>query len=478
MNGLLAAILSGAGQGLGQFGQAANSRRDRIAKQQELDLRREQQAQATRDASADRALRERQVQLQEREAEGVDLATFDQPGAKIPKFLLPMMEARRKEQAETAKLDALRTALGNYGKTAPTHATVGELTPGLESDEPMEGPRASNRMDLVQTGTRNVGPTREQVAGHAVGVPGSLDILKSLGILPSADETKFHSADPEHDVFAGTKLIRPGRPGATKTINLGPGHNAYDPISREKVIEGPPATERNATPGAAYVAAVDALEQAETQFGPNDSRTKAAAIRVDRLKPLIIPPGGAATGPTGSTHTAGPPLPTPPGERKELAGVDKHLSAVDRLLKGARDPNIIPALGTLFSNPQGAAKRYIDSWTGTALTPEQQGYIADLAFTAGEIRRDMVGLAQTVPELKNATKFLPSEGDPDQLIVSKLTAFRQLLIDNRGAIEAALRQQPNMVVPQRPGVPAGAAPAAPKVQKWGRDAQGNPVPVP
>jgi hypothetical protein len=157
---------------------------------------------------------------------------------------------------------------------------------------------------------------------------------------------------------------------------------------------------------------------------------------------------------------------------------------ITELLKAYEDPAIASTFGTWISNPEGWIARKLDKWTGWLLTEEQRDTIAKSAHAAGLLRRDIAGLANTTAELNYLREYVWSNEDPLPVIMSKLRGAQRVLKNDRAAIINILRGGGNRyAVPPDPteprpqggaAKPAGAAP----VQKWGKDAQGNPVKLP
>jgi hypothetical protein len=258
----------------------------------------------------------------------------------------------------------------------------------------------------------------------------------------------------------------------------GPYLVAVDPATNQPTVTripgvGPKPTQTSSDQ--AFVVAVNEWFTAmhDPKRGPQHPDTLRASVQM----------GGLLRLPSGRT-LEGPPQPTPPGERSDLQKLDRSALTITELLKAYEDPAIASTFGTWISNPEGWIARKLDKWTGWLLTEEQRDTIAKSAHAAGLLRRDIAGLANTTAELNYLREYVWSNEDPLPVIMSKLRGAQRVLKNDRAAIINILRGGGNRyAVPPDPteprpqggaAKPAGAAP----VQKWGKDAQGNPVKLP
>jgi len=141
------------------------------------------------------------------------------------------------------------------------------------------------------------------------------------------------------------------------------------------------------------------------------------------------------------------------GERKELAEFDAGVASIKTLLASKADPEIKKVLGM---SPAAIGTRWAAGYIEGTPTDKQSIFLAELADAAGQIRRVLVGQAQTVPEMRSLLPLLPRESDPPDRVFTKLQAILQGMESKRGALEGALRGS-NVRVPERaPGTrPSG-----------------------
>lgn len=181
------------------------------------------------------------------------------------------------------------------------------------------------------------------------------------------------------------------------------------------------------------------------------------------------PPGAHTPGaqsPAAPTPLAirGPMRQPPPAEREKLAEWDAKTASARGLLDALKKPEIQSILGPVATNPLGALRRGLGNYLDVAMTKEQRQFLAQLANETAEIKRFLVGAAQTVPELRGLSDTLPDKGQIDAAVVAKLSAILQALERNRAAFANVLSQS---------GVAVPAPMSPPAVIRF--DAAGNRI---
>lgn len=133
------------------------------------------------------------------------------------------------------------------------------------------------------------------------------------------------------------------------------------------------------------------------------------------------------------------------------------------------------------TDPASSIQTFLTGAIGTRLTPQQQEAVQALALLSENALslRSVAGMGQGSDDLRSAIQAtLPSGKSPTKgYALEQLNKFEQVVKRLETGVPGVRNpgQQPQPQQPQQPTAPQGAT--APKVIKWGRDAQGRPVPI-
>lgn len=396
----------------------------------------------TQQARLDANFREQQDRLTK--AQTTDLSPFGGP-ASVPTALagplMTVMEGRRKEAAEQGErmkvADFIRQSKGTPGQL------MGTL--GMEED-----PEAGAFLPRT-TGTPHM-DDRDLLAGLA----------------------SFKGVSPE--LFKQLAPPPPKEPKAPEPYTLRPDEQRYGP-DNTLVASGPVRPTRPETQSAAYVEAVDALEQLEGAPVRDAAAIARAQQRVNRLKPMVLPEGGVVAGPGGGGSLAvGPPKtqPLPAGEAGNLADAKTLLGQLQTAEQMYNPAFVGPVRGRM-----GA----LGQMTGIGVSNDEVDLRTLVASFRNQLLRLRSGAAVTPQEYERIKNELPDVNDPPQVFARKLAVAKDLLgaaIQNR---EAQFNQR-GFRGGQAPEAAPAAAPRSVRVRdpKTGRTgtvslAPGEPLPA-
>ena len=189
-----------------------------------------------------------------------------------------------------------------------------------------------------------------------------------------------------------------------------------------------------------------------------DPRAKNLAQRINNQKLVPFEEGGGVRGPMGVVQ---PPSPKPPspGERERLGDLDATIINTNNLVVQANQHRGV--LGGLLSNPIGALRRAAGPYSATALTAEERKFLANFGVQVADLKRELIGKQQTIPEMKNLVDALPDKGNVDASVIATLEAIRDLMVSKRQALGNVLEQSnrknptPGAPAPQRTNDPLG-----------------------
>jgi hypothetical protein len=459
---MLAAILGGLGQGVGAG--AANIQAQHADAQN-------RERQAKRDALAERSVNLAERQYDESFAT-VDPASIPEPLRPIfapgnpqgPIRMRPDMHAlytrlagdrvqkaeglAREQAAANQVRDIFRKAQGAPGQ--PTSA----LAPG---EDPEAGAFIGSTGFKPPMGKRDI-------LGEILGVPG-LTTQQAALAREGLESDKFTTRNPEHDVIGPDGAVvhkgtpKPTEPKAPHYIGPDKG-GKYHAVTMTP--EGP---KPSAVPGvtappkeAPQPSTSQLIDKLTVEYQTlrasgvpeNDPRAQALAQRINNQKLVAYHEGGGLAGPMGTVR---PPTQKPPeaSERKELAEIDAARTGVGKLLKGFEKNQGV--LGNVVSNPVGALRRGAGSVLPT-LSADERAFLSGLAIRVADLKRQLIGMAQTIPELRTLADALPDKGEIGPAVFAKLKEIDSLLETKRGAIGNVL-QQSNRSVPTPTGQQGG-----------------------
>ena len=454
------AILSGILGGIGQAGQGALATR-KIA-QEELD----------------RKLRERQIAEQERHSRALEELTrsgqiqevpFDfipkafqsqyvpspQGTVKIDKGLAALFQAtRQREMAAQAGQEFSRIVGGAEGQPAvipsaerslseagqpaipplsPTQllAKLGALGPDLPkelyalAEKTFEGQRP---MLVPETTTGILDPRTREIT-QVPGYEGKITPHITPGISPEGLPAMFNIQTDRRGNVVGSELIKGATPLRTDVQAEKRARNALADEGWQPGMQG-------------YDTALfDAMRQI-TSIAPGGAGYTASQLTIP---PPPTGPGRAAPGLGQPTPRIERPALPAASERDQLASYDSTIQGLTNLLGQVEKNKSI--LGGFLANPQGAGRRALGSIYGPAMSPEERIFLANLASQVVELKRELIGKQQTIPELKGLVDALPDKGDIDASVLPKIQATIGILTRRRDAMRAVLRGS-NVQVPE------------------------------
>lgn len=439
---MLANILGGLGQGVGGAGAALAAQREddrKIAVQQE-------QARHNR-AIEEAATAQHLVDVTPEvvttlKSGGLDLSPF--LGKKIPTSVYTTavgaaekVGAENRERAErTAVSDILAGARGAPGQ--PTGALAPDEDPEAAAFIGSKGFRAPMSMDDM----------RAALSKYKIGPALFKDMYP---------QDKYASTREGAIYNTTTGAVSTPAPTTTKAknvyhVNTDKGvmevvkDEAGNTLS-ERVVGGLPPHQ---PPQPTASVTIDKLTQEKHALlaggaSPEDPRIKNLDERINSQKLVPFVEGGGVQGPAGIVRPASP-KPPEASERKELAGLDTSRAGVQALIKDF-DKNQ-GVLGNTLSNPVGALRRGAGSVLPT-LTQDERQFLAGLSLRVAEIKRELIGLAQTIPELRTLADALPDKGEIGPAVYAKLVEIDKLLETKRASLGNVL-QQSNRSVPKPP----------------------------
>ena len=83
-----------------------------------------------------------------------------------------------------------------------------------------------------------------------------------------------------------------------------------------------------------------------------------------------------------------------------------------------------------------------------------------------DLKRELIGKQQTIPEMKNLVDALPDKGNVDESVIATLEAIRDLMMTKRKAYGNVLEQS-NRINPSAPGAPGMSPADAKAAAKYG-----------
>lgn len=267
--------------------------------------------------------------------------------------------------------------------------------------------------------------------------------------------------------------------------------------------------------GAEYVKAERDLQALEDAGVPEtDPRWQRAARHLDRLKPQVVQEGGGIGGPSGGTPIRTPlPGRTPEAQLKDFSTIDLARGQLNELTRLAPKVNLAgisggmaPWVNSILQTGKVGPIPIPPNVAGQ-LTPDQNRFLAILQDYADQVLRMRSGAQINEQEFRRMLGFLASPDVRPDVLMSRLKLQQDYLRAKRRSLETTLQgagyrvpaenvpsfsEEPTLgqtpaapsAPPQEPGMLQrvlpflfGTQPQQAPSQRWGRDAQGRPVPL-